>query len=99
MLVLTLAFHTYIAYYISKSKKGFENNIKQIKISPIKLHEEDKLDADNSKMMQEQVLNRAVWLNRIANIVFVAFMIVFNIIFWIVAFMEHTRPGKEYINE
>ena len=44
MLVLTLAFHTYIAYYISKSKKGFENNIKQIKISPIKLHEEEKLD-------------------------------------------------------
>ena len=93
MLVLTLAFHTYLGYFISNANKGLQNG-NQIKVRPIN-YDNGKEDAE---MTKEKVLIRAIWLNRIGNILFVVFMIIFNIIFWIVAFLEHLRPGEEYIN-
>ena len=93
MLVFTLAFHTYLGYFISNAKKGLQNG-NQINVRPIN-YDNGKEDAEVTK---EKVLIRAIWLNRIGNIIFVVFMIIFNIIFWIVAFLEHLRPGEEYIN-
>ena len=78
---------------LSNANKGLQNR-NQIKVRPI--------NYDNGKedvvMTKENVLIQAIWLNRIANIVFVVFMILFNIIFWIVAFWQYFRSEEEYIN-
>ena len=92
MLVFTLAFHTYLGYFISNAKKGLQNQI--TKVRPVNYDH----GKEDDEMTKAKVLIHAIWLNRIGNIVFVVFMIVFNIIFWIVAFLEHLRPGDEYIN-
>ena len=95
MLVLTLAFHTYLGYVISKAKGGSSKE-NQIKVLPI-----NSTDNGNSysEKMKEEVMRKPMQMNKIANIAFVVFMIIFNIIFWFVAIAEHLALGEKDLNK
>ena len=93
VLALTFGFHTYLAYVISKMKK--KNFLPyQIKVQPINPNEK----GDNS-FMEKDLMEHVRWINTLGKVVFFGFMIIFNAIFWVVAFMEHLRPVEEYISK
>ena len=95
MLVLTLAFHTYLGYVISKAKGGSSKE-NQIKVLPI-----NSTDNGNSysEKMKEEVMRKPMLMNKIANIAFVVFMIMFNIVFWSIAIAEYLASAENYVNK
>ena len=84
MLVSTLGFHTYLTHLLKKAKK---ENVTRIK--PFLENETEKKFAS-----QQQLLNHASRLNMIAKIVFIVFLIMFNILFWIIALNEHFKSSE-----
>ena len=62
-----------------------------IKVSPMYGNN----DNDKDKM---STMERPIWLNKLAKIVFIIFLIVFNVIFWITAFAEHFETSDEIIS-
>jgi len=79
LLVITLGFHTYLAYVMNKSKNQpiTQDNIK--KVQPIN-------GADNENhFISKQLLKHAEWLNMLAKIGFIVFLVIFNLIFWMIA--------------
>ena len=90
MLVLTLAFHTYLGYVISKAKSGSSKE-SQIKVLPINSTDRNSY----SEKMKEEVMRKPMLMNKIANIAFVVFVIIFNIIFWFIAIAEHLALGEK----
>ena len=75
VLVITLGFHTYLAYINNKSKEEESTDEKKtiVKVKPIRARGED--------MDENQICSRillkwwAAWLNMVAKIVFVVFLI------------------------
>ena len=92
-LLLTLGFHTYLAYVISKSKKDALNG-GITNVHPIINNESEDEEVDKSILMKHVNL-----MNTVAKVVFLIFLIVFNIIFWSIAIIEHLRPAEYYITE
>ena len=62
-----------------------------IKVSPMYGNNDNHKD----KML---TMERPIWLNKLAKIVFIIFLIVFNVIFWITAFAEHFETSDEIIS-
>ena len=62
-----------------------------IKVSPLYGNNENETD----KMATKE---RPIWLNKLAKIVFIMFLVVFNVIFWITAFAEHFETSDEIIS-
>ena len=93
ILVLTLGFHTYLAYVVSNAKNQplFEHKI--IKVQPTN----ENLKKEDTKFMENKLMKHASKMNAIGKVVFIVIMIIFNIIFWIVAFVEQLRPAEDYI--
>ena len=91
VLVLTLGFHTYLAYIISNAKTEplFET---QIKVRPINDDEKGE-----EKFIEKKLIKHARIMNTIGKVAFVVIMIIFNIIFWAVAFAENMRPAEDYM--
>ena len=85
MLVSTLGFHTYLTHLLKKSKK---ENVTKIK--PFLENDTEKKFAS-----QQQLLKHAARMNMIAKIVFIVFLIIFNILFWIIALTEHFKSSEE----
>ena len=91
VLVLTLAFHTYLAYIVSNAKMEplFET---QIKVQPINDNEKKE-----EKFIENKLMKQARQMNTIGKVAFAVIMVIFNIIFWAVAFAERMRPAEDYI--
>ena len=99
ILVLTLVFHTYLAYIIRKTnqeKKNVEIGNKCTKVQPI-----DSLNYSFGKeddiFEKKKLRAYAQRINTIAKVIFVVFLVLFNIGFWSLAFKEHLKPAEEYI--
>ena len=90
ILVLTLGFHTYLAYIVNMSKEESSSNI--VKVKPMFGNIEERTPESVILM------KRAVWLNKMAKAVFIIFMVLFNIIFWIIALNEHFTSADEIIS-
>ena len=88
ILVLTLGFHTYLAYIVNMSKEESSSNI----VKPMFGNIEERTPESVILM------KRAVWLNKMAKAVFIIFMVLFNIIFWIIALNEHFTSADEIIS-
>ena len=93
-LVITMGFHTYLAYVVSQVKNEPLNlliNSKLVqKVRP-------KTGREDENIMDYERLKYAQHLNTIMKVIFPLFMIVFNGIFFTVAFMEYFRPADLYI--
>ena len=91
VLVLTLAFHTYLAYIVSNAKMEplFET---QIKVQPINDNEKKE-----EKFIENKLMKQARQMNTIGKVAFAVIMVIFNIIFWAVAFAERMRSAEDYI--
>ena len=61
-----------------------------IKVSPMYGNENDK-----DKMA---TMERPIWLNKLAKIVFIIFLVLFNVMFWIIALDEHFESSDEIIS-
>ena len=93
LLLLTLGFHTYLAYVISKSKK--DTLLGDItKVYPLRNNE-----LEDEEFIKNKKVNQAKSMNTVAKVAFIIFLIVFNIGFWSIAIMEHFRPAEYYITE
>ena len=93
-LVITMGFHTYLAYVVSQVKNEPLNlliNSKLVqKVRP-------KTGTEDENIMDYEGLKYAQHLNTIMKVIFPLFMIVFNGIFFTVALMEYFRPADLYI--
>ena len=101
ILVITMAFHTYLAHVVARAQDqpmsffAGSSILKRVRsISPGKrLPSYDNQDAKEDDDMR---LMHARRLNRFGKISFAALGILFNIIFWSVALAEYVRPAEEY---
>ena len=74
----------------SKNPPITEDNIK--KVQPIN-------DADNeNQFISKQLLKHAEWLNMLAKIGFIVFLVIFNLIFWMIALFEHFKSSDAIIS-
>ena len=74
----------------SKNQPITQDNIK--KVQPI-----NDLESEQ-KFILQQTLKQAAWLNTVAKIAFIVFLIVFNFIFWIIALFEHFKSSDAIIS-
>ena len=95
-LVITMGFHTYLAYVVSQVKNEPLNlliNSKLVqKVRP-------KTGREDENIMDYERLKYAQHLNTIMKVIFPVFMIVFNVIFFALAFQEYFRPADLYISQ
>ena len=54
-------------------------------------------DDKDIKTPKMAAMNHAKFLNTIASVVFIILLAFFNVGFWTVAFLEHSRPPEYYI--
>ena len=106
ILVLTLVFHTYLAFVIRKidqeesfDEKKVEIGHRMITVQPVKSSSSSfssysKEDDDNKKKKLKKYVRR---LNTMAKVIFVVFLVLFNIGFWMIAVTEHLKPAEEYM--
>ena len=93
VLVITLGFHTYLAYITNKSKEDSIDEKTLVRVKPC-----SRGDMDENKMGSRKLLQRAVWLNMVTKIVFIVFLIIFNVVFWIIALSEHLKSADDIIS-
>ena len=94
MLVVTLGYHTFLAFLINKSKE--EPNI-EMSITKVKPLEGDH-DDDENQFASNQLLERASCMNMVGKIIFIIILILFNVVFWIVALTEHFKSSEDIIS-
>ena len=92
MLVVTLGFHTYLAYLLNDSKN--EPNIynKVTKVEPI-----DNEYKNENHLKSQQLIKHVIWLNKLGQIIFIISLILFNILFWTVALIEHFKSSEDIL--
>ena len=90
-LVMIMAFHTYLAHVLAKSK-GEQLSLQNM-ISSSKMFYPRQ---ETSKKMTKP-LKSAQKLNSVGKMVFAVLMIAFNAIFWTVALREYFKPAKDYL--
>ena len=97
VLVITLGFHTYLAYINNKAKEEESIDEKTImRVKPIRARRED---MDENQTSSRILLKRqAAWLNMVAKIVFIVFLIIFNVVFWIIALLEHLKSADDIMS-
>ena len=92
-LVMTMAFHTYLAHVVSKAK-GQTLTMQNILsgstwLSPRSESQKELLDA--------KAMKSAKRLNGTGKAIFALSMIAFNAVFWTVAIREYIKPAEAYI--
>ena len=92
VLVVILQFHTYLAYLISKAKTEpkIEKNVTQVQ----------PFDADKNEdhLVTRKSFKQAAWLNKVGKMIFIIVLILFNLLFWTVALIEHFKATEEMIS-
>ena len=97
VLVITLGFHTYLAYINNKSKGEESTDEKNIvKVKPIRARGGDM--EENQTSSRTLLKRQAAWLNMVAKIVFIVFLIIFNVVFWIIALLEHLKSADDIMS-
>ena len=92
LLALTLGFQTYLSYIVSKAtKESFFKGETKVQ----SFNESNKEQEEERK--KENLMNHARSMNTIAKITFITLLVMFNIVFWTIAFLEHFRPAENYI--
>ena len=89
MLVFTLAFHTYLSHIIRKSKNNDGSTI--IKVNPIHVNERE------LHYKSQELFKHGLWLNMIAKTIFIVFLVLFNILFWTIALVEHLKSAEDIL--
>ena len=62
-----------------------------IKVKPV-------WDNENEGDKMVTCMEHPIWLNKLAKIVFIIFLVSFNVIFWIIAFGEHFESADEILS-
>ena len=88
-MILLLIFHTYLAYDVSEAKKESTNQ----SVKPFNNNSEDFDDEEFEKRMEFAKLK-----NIICVIIFLVILIAFNIVFWSLALVEHSKTAEEYLS-
>ena len=96
-LVVTMVFHTYLAYEVSKSKKEIASHFGNSILFHKRKSPMNPITDDNDKEIMNSQMIQAKRFNTIAKIAFPIFGILANIAFWYVAITEYLRPANEYI--
>ena len=90
MLVVTLGYHTFLAFLIKKSGEEPKIEISITKVKPLDHGGDENQFASNHHLMEH-----ASWLNMVGKIGFVIILIMFNVPFWIVALTEHFKSSED----
>ena len=88
-MILLLIFHTYLAYDVSEAKKESTNQ----SVKPFNNNSEDFDDEEFEKRMEFAKLK-----NILCVIIFLVILIAFNIVFWSLALVEHSKTAEEYLS-
>ena len=88
-MILLLIFHTYLAYDVSEAKKESTNQ----SVKPFNNNSEDFDDEEFEKRMEFAKLK-----NIICVIIFLVILIAFNIVFWSLALVEHSKSAEDYLS-
>ena len=102
ILVFALAFHTYLASLVSKAKEQPVMNLLDSKIFTVKSANNNAETNTNEKPESEhykKYMKKARLMNNFAKVAFIGFLVIFNIIFWIVAINEYVKPAENYITD
>ena len=91
ILAVTLGFHTYLAYLINNPKSNQENEINITKVEP--LNE----DRNENHLTSQKLMDHVEWLNKLGKIIFIIFLILFNILFWTVALIQHFKSSDNIL--
>ena len=67
-----------------------------IKVQPLPISKQQVLEEEKLQK-EDQMMKHAKFLNRIARIVFIILLAIFNVGYWSVAYLEHFRPAEYYI--
>ena len=87
---------TYLAYITNKSKEESIDEKTIAKVKPCRARGED---LDENQMSSRILLKRrAAWLNMVAKIVFIVFLTIFNVVFWIIALLEHLKSADDIMS-
>ena len=86
-----MQFHTYLAYLINKAKTEpkIEKNMTQIEPFDANKNEEH--------LATQESFKHATSLNMMGKIIFIIVIILFNLLFWTVALIEHFKATEEMI--
>ena len=94
ILVLTLGFHTYLSYIVSKAtKEPFFKIRSNTKVCPFNNRTED----DDQLIIREHLTKHAVFINNFAKVAFLILLVTFNVLFWTTAYMQHYSPAEDYL--
>ena len=103
ILVFALAFHTYLASLVSKAKEQPVMNLLDSKIFTVKSANHDNTETNTNEKPESEhykkYMKRAKLMNNLAKVAFLGFLVIFNIIFWIVAINEYVKPAEDYITD
>ena len=115
MLVVTLGFHTYLAYVVSQLEEKTDGNSGKIPEIPAEIHsgtlvltkhampssnviKVSPIYGNENEKDKMATMERPIWLNKLAKIVFIIFLVLFNVMFWIIALDEHFESSDEIIS-
>ena len=96
-LVVTMAFHTYLAHVVAKAKdrpmrllsgSRFFSKTSPSRVRPM---------CDNPQNVEADQLKGAKRLNLTVQIAFAILIVVFNVVFWTVGIQEYMKPAEEYL--
>ena len=91
ILAVTLGFHTYLAYLINNQKNNQNNEVNVTKVEPFNDNRNE------NHLTSQKLMNHVAWLNKLGNIIFITFLILFNILFWTVALIEHFKSSEDIL--
>ena len=86
-----MGFHTYLAYLINNPKNNQNNEINVTKVEPFNENRNE------NHLTSQKLMNHVAWLNKLGNIIFITFLILFNILFWTVALIEHFKSSEDIL--
>ena len=86
-----MGFHTYLAYLINNSKNNQNNEVNVTKVEPFNENRNE------NHLTSQKLMNNVAWLNKLGNIIFITFLILFNILFWTVALIEHFKSSEDIL--
>ena len=86
-----------MAYITNKSKEESIDEKNIVKVKPLRASSREDL-GENQMVSRILLKRRAAWLNMVAKIVFIVFLTIFNVVFWIIALLEHLKSADDIMS-
>ena len=67
-----------------------------IKVQPLPIDKQMAME-EEKKQKEDQMMNRARFLNKIARTIFIILLAIFNVGYWTVAYLDYFTPVEHYI--